>query len=108
MALNSDRSLEMASDIEASADALKMAVASLQRTLATNTALTIDWSAASTPSYIEEDSNGNIAGKRYSRQQVSNVIFSLEQTLNLLTNIAATQGDHLGNINQIALVSPTT
>jgi len=106
MALNSNRTLEMASNIEASADALKIAAASLESTLETNTALAIDWAAGTKPSYIEEDSDGNIAGKNYSRQQVSNVIFSLEQVLNVLTNKVTSQGDHLGNLNQVALVSP--
>ena len=106
MALNSRRVLEMADDIERSSDALKVAAASLEKTLETNTSLAIDWTGDPKPKYIEEDDDQNIAGKNYDRQQVANAIFSLEQVLKALTNQVITQGDHLGNLNQVAKVDP--
>lgn len=74
----------------------------IQRFLAHNSNLAIDWGAATTPSYITEDASGNIQGLNFSRGQVSNVLFSLQQITNVVNNQAATQGDHLGNMNQLA------
>lgn len=64
----------------------------------------IDWSAAETPDYIEEDSNGNVAGYQFSRQQVSNAIGSLYWIKQLLTdqNMSGGRGDHLGNFNLVS------
>lgn len=52
--------------------------------------------------YFALEANGNLSGRTFAPQQVSNVIGSLTQVRNLLNNLAATQGDHLGNINQLA------
>ena len=54
------------------------------------------------PSYLTEEANGNLSGRLYTRQEVSNAIFSLEQLQRVLTNQTITQGDHLGNLNKLA------
>ena len=71
-----------------------------------NSDMAIEWSAAETPAYIVEDENGTISGCTYSRTDVSNVVFSLDQVRKLLTNQATTQGDHLGNINKLSRPMP--
>ena len=70
--------------------------------LAHNSDQAIDWAAEEKPAYIEEDEAGNIQGRTYSRQAVGNAIFSLEQVRKCLENEAVTQGDHLGNLHQLA------
>jgi len=67
-----------------------------------NSDLSIDWAAAQKPSYIEEDAAGNLVDRRFSRQNVANAIGSLAQIRSLLTGGAASQGDHLGNLNLMA------
>jgi hypothetical protein len=71
-----------------------------------NSDMAIEWSAAELPAYITEDENGNISGCTYSRTDVSNVVFSLDQVRKLMTNQAVTQGDHLGNINKLSKPMP--
>lgn len=62
----------------------------------------IDWAAGSKPAYINEQENGNLEGRQFSRQAVANAINSLDNVRKVLTNQQATQGDHLGNINTLA------
>jgi hypothetical protein len=59
------------------------------------------------PDYITEEAAGsagpgNLSGRTFTRANVSNAIGSLDNLRKLLTNQAATQGDHLGNLNQLA------
>lgn len=54
------------------------------------------------PNYMDLESNGNLKDKAYTPAAVSNAIGSLDQVRRLLTNQAATTGDHLGNLNQLA------
>lgn len=67
-----------------------------------NSDLSIDWAADPKPAYIEEDAAGNLVDRRFSRQNVANAIGSLAQMRALLTGSAASQGDHLGNLNLMA------
>ncbi len=67
-----------------------------------NSSQGIDWAASPLPSYITEDSSGNLSGLTYSRQAVANAIGSLNQIQNLLTGNSASQGNHLGNLELIA------
>lgn len=67
-----------------------------------NSDFSIDWAAAETPAYIEEDAAGNLVDRAFSRQNVANAIGSLDQIRKLLTNQAVTQGDHLGNVNLVS------
>lgn len=53
------------------------------------------------PDYITEEANGNISSRSYDRVQISNAIGSLTQVRNCLLNQVVTQGDHLGNLNQV-------
>lgn len=56
------------------------------------------------PDYITEETNGtsNLSGKVYDRIQLSNAIGSLIQFDRYMTNQSVTQGDHGGNLNQLA------
>jgi hypothetical protein len=54
------------------------------------------------PDYLLIETNGNLNGRTYDPLQVSNAIGSLAQFRNYMTNAAVTQGDHLGNLNQLA------
>ncbi len=76
----------------------------IQQMLTHNSNLAIDWGAGETPAYITEDGAGNITGKGYSRQDVANMIGSLDWIRKLLTNqtMTGSQGDHQGNLNKLA------
>lgn len=102
MALTHNRVLEMADAVAALAERHQEILSDTQKLLDQNSDLAIDWGAVATPSYITEDGAGNIDGRNYTRQAVSNAIYSLLQTVNALTNQAVAQGDHLGNLNQLA------
>lgn len=56
------------------------------------------------PDYIVEETNGtsNLSGLAYDRTQVANAIGSITQFNNYMLNAAVTQGDHLGNLAQLA------
>lgn len=71
-----------------------------------NSDLAIDWAAGAKPAYINEQANGNLEGKTYSRQQVANAIGTLTLIRKILLNqdvtglmTLASPGDHLGNLN---------
>ena len=104
MALTNARIVEEAQAIAAVCDEVKSLYVRIHEVLEHNSDLSIDWAATIPPSYITEDVNGNIQGLLYTRQQVANAIFSLDWIRRLLTNqsMAGSQGDHLGNINQLA------
>lgn len=54
------------------------------------------------PDWIVEENNGNLSGLTYSRAEVSNAIGSVQQFVNLMTNAAVSQGNHLSNLNLLA------
>ncbi len=56
------------------------------------------------PDYISEETNGtsNLSGRTYDRIQVSNAIGSFTQFDRMMTNQSVTQGDHIGNLSQLA------
>lgn len=106
MSPSPQRVKELAAHAKAVATLVKRAHVLSKNLLATNMHLSIDWGAGQKPEYIEEDANGNVADFQFSRQQVSNLIGSLDQFVKLMENQAVSQGDHLGNINQVADVYP--
>ncbi len=83
-------------------------LADVTQVLTHNSNQAIDWGAGNgspgngTPAYITEDAAFNISGFTFTRQAVANAIGSLTQFQRLLTNLSASQGDHLGNLNQLA------
>lgn len=96
-------------DIEGMADAIREVCeetsklyARINWVLEHNSDMSIDWGAAEKPAYFDEAVNGDLDSRPFSRLEVSNAIFSLENVRKTLTNQAITQGDHLGNINKIA------
>ena len=54
------------------------------------------------PAYLTEDEDSNLSGLTYDRVQVANAIGSFTQLRNAFNNSVVTQGDHLGNLNQLA------
>lgn len=66
-----------------------------------NSDLAIDW-ANNTGAIITEEPNGNITGKYYSRQNVSNFNTLVDQLRKFFTSQAVTTGDYLGSLNLIA------
>lgn len=64
----------------------------------------IDWAAAELPTYLREDIGGTLQGFPFTRQNVANAIGSLDWIRKLLTSqsMEGSQGDHLGNLNQLA------
>lgn len=102
MALQHDRIIEVADAWQRHAEKVQELHSEALELLALNSNLAIDWGAGEKPSYIDEEVNGNLSGRTFSRQQVANAIFSIQQTVNVLANQAVVQGDHLGNINQLA------
>lgn len=106
MALQHDRVLEVADAIKVICDQTSGLLMKLDQVLTCNSNLAIDWGAApeNKPAYINEEANGNLSGRTFSRQEVSNAIGSLDLVRKLLTNqnIDGTTGDHLGNLNKLA------
>lgn len=102
MALTNVRVAEEARAIANLANEAASFHARLNQLLEHNSDLAIDWAAGTTPAYITEDADGNLSGFTYTRQQVANVIGSLDQIRKLLTNQVVTQGDHLGNFHLLA------
>lgn len=102
MALTHTRVSEVASHATSLAVRLKALHYDLKEFLDTNSDLAIDWSAGSLPAYINEDVDGNLDGHAFTRSQVANVINSFDQVRKTLDNEAVSQGDHLGNVNQLA------
>jgi hypothetical protein len=56
------------------------------------------------PEYFDQEPNGNLGGKVFSRQDIANAIGSLDWVRKLLTNqvMTGSQGDHLGNLNKLS------
>ncbi len=104
MALTHTRVSEAATEAQEIADQLKAVYQRTVAFLATNSDLSIDWAAGALPSYINEDVDGNLDGLGFTRAQVANIVGSFDQFKNLIENAAVTQGDHLGNINQLSSV----
>lgn len=107
MALTYQRAKEVAAHAKAVATLVKRAHRDATVLLATNSDLAIDWGAQEKPDYIDENEDGTMQDFLFSRQQVANLIGSLDQFVKLLDNQSVTQGDHLGNINQVADVNPS-
>lgn len=104
MALTYDRvKLEIDAFLEM-CDRTNHFLSDIQRLLQHNSTQAIDWNAGSTPAYISQETNGNLSGYQFTRQNIGNAIGSLNAIVALLTNqsLAGLQGDHLGNINLIA------
>lgn len=74
----------------------------INQLLEDNSDKSIDWAGSPMPSYFLEQENGNLYSMPFTRAQVANAIFSLEQIKRVLTNQTTSQGDHLGNLNVIA------
>ena len=104
MALTVARSKEEAEAIASLANEMSSMLARIHQVLEHNSDLAIDWAAGSTPTYISEDAAGNITGTNYSRQQVANVVGSLDWVRKLMTNqtMTGSQGDHAGNMSLLA------
>lgn len=102
MALNHQQVLEQARACKQLCSKAATLLSEIKYRLEQNSDVAIDWAAVSTPAYITEDSDGNLQSLNFTRTAVANAIFSLDQVRAVLENGAATQGDHLGNINQLA------
>jgi hypothetical protein len=110
MALTHERAVELARQAQGLADQIKAFHSLAAEFLRTNSNLAIDWGNATKPSFLREDVNGNIDGGgsiQFSRQQISNLINSLNQVVVLLDAGNPSTGDHMGNINQVATSSVT-
>jgi hypothetical protein len=104
MPLTHTRVTEVAVECKEICDDLKQTYYRLKEFLDTNSDLAIDWAGDPLPGYINEDANENLDGLKFSRAQVANAVGSLDNFRKLLENLAADQGDHLGNLNQLANV----
>lgn len=98
--LTIERCQEVADEVKGVCDDLKAAYYRAKQLLATNSNLAIDWGADNLPAYLGEDVDGNVPGKKYTRQQVSNAIGSID------TVVTTLEADHLGNLNKVATVAP--
>lgn len=102
MSLNYTRVTEVGNQVKSVAEDAKSLYLRLVEVLETNSDLTIDWGAGSTPTYINEQADGNLDSFNFTRQQVANAIGTLDSIRNLFEGNAPSQGDHLGNMNLIA------
>ena len=106
MALSTDVAKLEANAIATVCSELASVFAKIDTILEHNSDMAIDWAAGELPAYISEDVDGNITGMGFDRSSVSNAIGSLDNVRNLMTNQAATTGDHLGNINKLSRPMP--
>lgn len=102
MALTHARAKEVAEHGAAIANEAKRLYYRLTEFLTMNSNQAIDWAGNPKPSFLNESAEGNLDGLHFTRQQLSNLIGSLDQLRKVFANEAVTQGDHLGNINQVA------
>ena len=104
MALNNERVQDVAKSLQILSEDLARLHRRIEAALTYNANQAIDWGAALTPVYINEDAGGNLTGLNFSRQQVANAIGSFDWVRKLLNNqsLAGGQGDHLGNLNLLA------
>jgi hypothetical protein len=96
VALTHQRVQDTSSAIEQIATEAIELITRLRRALKYNSDQAIDWGAATTPSYITETPAGNLEGRAYSRQAVSNAVGSLVVLSDALSDA------HVGNLNQLA------
>ena len=96
MALDFNRVLATANGVEDICNQMVVLRTMMAQLITFNSNQAINWGAQSTPEYITESANGNIQGKSYSRQEVSNAIGSIN------TVLTAFDTDHLGNLNHLA------
>ena len=103
MALQYERVAATADAVADVCNQLATLRALIDQLLEYNSDQAIDWGAAAKPAYINEQANGNLEGRYYTRQEVANAIGSLDWVRKLLGNQAMTgsQGDHLGNLNKL-------
>lgn len=102
MANSTERTVQVATSCSVLSEQVVDLYTKINDFLEYNSDQAIDWAAGSTPAYIPEDADGNIDGLQFSRQAVANAIGSLDQLRSLMTNQAAAQGDHLGNLNVVS------
>ena len=106
MALSIDGSKSEAQAIAGVCSELAAVLAKVDIIIEHNSDMSIDWAAGALPAYIVEDAEGNINGLPFDRVSVANAIGSFLQFRNLMTNQAATTGDHVGNVNKLAQAMP--
>lgn len=102
MALTHARASEVATFCKAISDEGKRLLYRTKEFLDTNSDLAIDWAADPKPSYLNEDVDGNLDGFGFTRDQVSNAIGSIDNIRKAFENEVVSQGDHIGNLNQLA------
>lgn len=100
MTLTIERCQEVATEAKAVCDDLKAAYYRLSALLTTNSNLAIDWGAASDPAYLPDDANGSIPGQKFTREQLSNALGSIDGL-----KTAFESNGVLGNLNQVASAS---
>lgn len=88
--------IETADAIADAATRVRDAVLDLRAILAFNSNRAIDWNGDPLPSYISEDADGNLLGRKFSRAEVANAVGTLATI-----STAVTAGD-LGNLNKLA------
>ena len=106
MALNFQTSTREAQNIAGGSTLLVTTYNQIVDLLNHNTKLAHDWSASGTPAYIQESADGNLNSLTFSRQDVSNVVHTLDQVRKLLIGDVPATGDHLGNLMKIS--NPTS
>ncbi|WP_254509871.1 hypothetical protein [Anatilimnocola floriformis] len=72
--------------------------------LATNTTFSIDWAAETLPDNLQESNDGNLDGLHFSRTDLANAIYSLNQIKALLLGESVSQGNYFGNVLKLAQV----
>lgn len=102
MSLTHQRVIEVANQVKSLSEEAKKLYLDCVELLETNSDLSIDWAGDPKPSYINEDADGNLDGFRFTRGNVANLIGSIDNIRKLFEAQAVTQGDHLGNINQVS------
>jgi hypothetical protein len=100
------RANEIARELRDTADEARALLSRIDQILDVNSAAAINWTADPKPAFLTEDADGNLDGLVFSRTDLSNAIFSLDQIRKVLRNQAVSQGDHLGNLLKLTTVRP--
>jgi hypothetical protein len=102
MAMTHTRAKEVADEMAEVATAIVELLSRAEKVLDKNSDFSIDWANASKPAFLNEDSATNLDGTKFTRAQLANAIGSIDNFRKYLRNEAVSQGDHLGNLNQLA------
>lgn len=106
--LTSTTSVQEAQAIASAAEQMLAAYNKVKEVLKHNSDLSHDWTNVTCPSYIIEDEvGGNMTSLNYTRIDIGNTVYTLDEFRKLMENLAAATDNHIGNLNSVSRPSIT-